>query len=210
MNQRTLAKAAVPTSSPLTAPDRVGALLAATMYRPWSVDPTGTNAEVMTNTSANGVSGVIVAITSSSITLRRRGFESTFAITPKTAFTDGPIAITLSDLTYGEHVGIQLSPSSASTAAHINIQLAVLVGRVIIVNDNKIIIDNQEGVSRTIVVNALTTFEKLDAATSLSELSVGSLVRARGTVDATLTHLDASSVEIEHLGAPALPNAGFG
>ncbi len=206
MNQRTLANAAVPISSPLTAPDRVGASLAAKMYRPWPIDRTGTKFRAATNS----VSGVIIAITSSSITVRCSGTASTFAISPVTTFTEGPKAITRSDLTFGEHVGIHLSPSSTPTAANINIQLAVLVGKVTAVNDNKITIDNREGVSRKIVVNALTTFAKSDVATSLSELSVGSAVSVQGWVDATLTHLDASSVMIDDPETLALLNAGFG
>ena len=205
MNQRTLAKAGVPTSSSPTAPDRVGALLAATLYRPWPIDRTASNVVA----AMSKVSGVIIAITSSSITVRRNDAASTYAISPVTTFTEGPNAITHSDLTFGEHVGIHLSPSRTPTAANINIQEAVLTGKVMTVDDNKITIDNRKGVSGMIVVNALTTFAKSGVATSFSELNIGSVIRARGWVDATLSHLDASRVTIERPETPALPGAGF-
>jgi len=50
--------------------------------------------------------------------------------------------------------------------------------------------------------------EESDQATSLSELSIGSFISARGWVDATLSHLDASSVTIHQPDGPALAN-GF-
>lgn len=193
MNQRTLEDVAIPTTSPLTTPDRIGTNLVATA-----------------NTPANYVSGVIIAITSSSVTVRRRGAASTYAITPETTFTEDRKAITVSDLTFGEHVGIQAAPSRTPTAANINIQPAVLAGKVTALSDNKITIENEERVSRRIVVNALTTFARSDVATSLSELSIGSLISARGWFDATLSHLDASSVTIDQPDRHALPNGGFG
>jgi hypothetical protein len=207
MNQRTLANAAVPTSSPSTAPDRVGALLAATMYRAWPRDRVVTNGGVTTNAPANSVSGVVIAITSSSITVRRRGVTSTYAITPGTTFSEGPKAMTVADLTFGEHVGIHLLPSSAPTAAKINIEQAELAGKVTAVNDHKITIDNPKGVSRTIVVNALTTYARSEVTASLSELSIGSWISARGWLGATLEYLDAESVMID---GPEIPNVGYG
>jgi hypothetical protein len=207
MNQRTLANAAVPTSSPSTAPDRVGALLAATMYRAWPSDRVVTNVGVTTNAPANSVSGVVIAITSSSITVRRRGATSTYAITPGTTFSEGPKAITVADLTFGEHVGIHLLPSRTPTVAKINIQPAELTGKVTAVSDHKITIDNQEGVGRTIVVNALTTYARSDVTVSLSELSIGSWISARGWFGASLEYLDAESVMIDQ---PGIPNVGYG
>ena len=162
------------------------------------------------NAMANDVSGVVIAITNSSITVRRRGAASTYAITPETTFTEDRKAITVSDLTFGEHVRIQVEPSCTPTAANINIQPAVLFGRVTALSGNKITIENEEPMSRRIVVNALTTFARSDVATSRSELSIGSLISARGWVDATLSHLDASSVTIDQPDGPALPNGGFG
>ena len=73
MNQRTPEDVAVPTPSPLATPDRVGAIPKAAMYRPKPTDRIGAKAVATADTPANGVSGVNIAITSSSITARRRG-----------------------------------------------------------------------------------------------------------------------------------------
>ncbi len=189
MNQRTQEDMAVPSPSSLSTPDRVGATPAAATDQPVPTDRVGTNVVATANVQANCVSGVIVAITSSSITVHRRGSLSTYAITPETTFTEGLEAITASDLTVGEHVGIQVAPSSPPSTTSINIQPAVPAGRVTAVYDNKITIHDEEGLSRTIVVNALTASAKSDVATSLSELSVGSSISARGWVDATPSHL---------------------
>ncbi len=183
----------MPTPSPLTTPGRVR-----------------TNAEATANTPANWVTGVIIAITDSSVTVRRRGGANTYAINLATTFTEGPKAVTVSDLTFGEHVGIYVSPSGTPTAANINIQPAVLAGKVTAVCDNKITIENEEGASQTIVVNELTTFASSEVATHPSALSVGSLISAQGWVDATLSHLDAFSVTINPPDGPAPPNGGFG
>ena len=188
MNQRTLKDAAVRT----TTADRIG-----------------TNLVAMANPSVQGVDGVVIAITNSSITVRRRGAASTYAITPETTFTEDCKVITVSDVTFGEHVSIQVSPSLEPTAANVNIQPAVLVGKVTALSDNMITIENEERVSRRVAVYAQTTFAKADGVTSLSELNIGSLISARGWADATLSHLDASRVTIHQPDKLALPHGGF-
>ena len=92
MNQRTIEDVAVPTSSPLTMPDRIG-----------------TNVVTTANAPANFVSGAIIATTSSSVTALRRGAASTYAITPETTFTEGPKPITVNAHPKQQHLRIQNS-----------------------------------------------------------------------------------------------------
>lgn len=64
------------------------------------------------------------------------------------------------------------------TATNINIQPAVLAGKAATVSGKKITIHDEDGLSRTILVNALTTIARSDVTTSLSELSVGCSISA--------------------------------
>jgi hypothetical protein len=64
------------------------------------------------------------------------------------------------------------------------------------------------------VVDSTTTYTKSSASATLSDVTVGSVISAQGTVDANLTSLDASSVEIGLTGGPGngpgLAGPGFG
>ncbi|HEY5121740.1 MAG TPA: hypothetical protein VII84_09220, partial [Acidimicrobiales bacterium] len=55
---------------------------------------------------------------------------------------------------------------------------------------------DRQGFSRIIVEGPSTTYTKSGAPSNASALSVGSLISARGQIDANLTSLDASSVAV--------------
>ncbi|MGC1419637.1 MAG: DUF5666 domain-containing protein [Acidimicrobiales bacterium] len=159
--------------------------------------------------------GVITAVSSTSITVKDLdGTSSTYAITTATTFSEGPTTIDASALAIGQHVGIQLSSASSTTAVNIDVQLPVLFGTVTAVNGDTITISDPEGFARTIVVDSTTTYTKSSASATLSDVTVGSVISAQGTVDANLTSLDASSVEIGLTGGPGngpgFAGAGFG
>jgi hypothetical protein len=110
-------------------------------------------------------------------------------------------------LAVGQHVGIQVSSTDATTAATIDVQLPVLVGTVTDVDGDTVTITDPEGFSRTIIVDSTTSYTKSSGTTSLSDVSVGSEISAEGTVDANGTSLDASSV---HIGVSTGPGGGPG
>jgi hypothetical protein len=146
---------------------------------------------------ADCAGGVITAVSATSITVQSlSGASTTYAINSATTFNEGSTTITTSDLAVGGHVMVQASASSATTAAAIDLQLAELSGRVTALSGNSVTITDPQGFSRTIVVESSTAYTKSGAASSLSALTVGSLISARGEVDANLTSLDASSVAI--------------
>jgi hypothetical protein len=133
------------------------------------------------------------------------GTSNTYAITSATTFSEGPTTITASALAVGQHVGIQVSSTDATTAANIDIQLPVLVGTVTHVDGDTVTITDPVGFNRTIVVDSTTSYTKSSGTASLSDVSVGSEISAEGTVDANGTSLDASSV---HIGVPTGPRGG--
>jgi hypothetical protein len=110
-------------------------------------------------------------------------------------------------LAVGQHVGIQLSSSDATTAVNIDIQLPVLVGTVTGVNGDTITITDPQGFTRTIVVDSSTSYSKSSGTASLSDVRVGSEISAEGAVDANGTSLAAASV---HVGLPTGSGGGPG
>ena len=155
---------------------------------------------------ANFAGGTVTAVSSTSITVDEwSGTSNTYAITSATTFSEGPTTITASALAVGQHVGIQVSSTDATTATIIDIQLPVLVGTVTDVNGDTVTITDPEGFSRTIIVDSTTSYTKSSGTASLSDVSMGSEISAEGTVDANGTSLDASSV---HIGVPTGPGGG--
>jgi hypothetical protein len=111
-------------------------------------------------------------------------------------------------VTVGEHVGIALSSSNATAAANVDVMPATLVGDVTSVNGDTVSITDPEGFTRTIVVGSSTTYTKSGEMAALSDVTVGTLISARGQVDSNHTSLDASSVTIGHGGLTGGPGPG--
>lgn len=145
--------------------------------------------------------GVVTAISDSSITVEDlSGTSTTYAITSSTTFSEGAATIELSQVTVGEHVSIQVSSSDATTATGVNVMPAMLVGQVTSVVGDTVAITDPEGFTRTIVVGSSTTYSESGATAALGDVTVGTLISARGQVDANHTALDASSVMIGLVG----------
>jgi hypothetical protein len=158
--------------------------------------------------AGNFAGGTVTAVSDTSITVKdMSGTSTSYAITSATTFSEGPTTITESQLAVGQHVGIQLSSSSSTTAANIDVQLPVLFGTVTAVSGDTITISDPEGFNRTILVDSSTTFTKSGDSSTLSDVTVGSVISAQGSVDTNLTSLDASSVVI---GAPGASGGGQG
>jgi hypothetical protein len=150
--------------------------------------------------------GTITAVSATSITVESLSDTSnTYAIDSATTFSEGPTTIPASDLAVGEHVMVQASATSATTAANINLLPAELVGRVTAVNGNSVTITDPQGFSRTIVVGTSTTYTKSGAESNFSAIAEGSLIIASGKVDSNQTSLDASSLAIGPFSGPSMP-----
>jgi hypothetical protein len=158
---------------------------------------------------------VVTTVSATSVTVKDlSGATSTYEITSTTTFSEGSTTISASQLAPGQHVWIQLSSSDATAATSVDVQLPVLFGTVTALSGDTITITDPEGFSRTIVVNSSTTYAKSNATATLSEVSVGSVISAQGSVDSNLTSLDATSVVIGALdgpgGGPGIGGTGFG
>lgn len=152
--------------------------------------------------------GVITAVSSDSITVKdMSGTSTTYTITSTTTFSEGRTTVSESALAVGQRVGIQLSSSDSTTATSIDVQLPMLVGTVSAVDGDTVTITDQQGFSRTIVVDSSTTYTKSGSSATLADVTVGEVIAAQGTVDTNLTSLDATSVSI---GLPTTPDGGAG
>lgn len=143
--------------------------------------------------------GYVLAVTASSVTVARwNGVTTTYTITPRTTFRQGGMAATIADLVVGDRVSVVVSSARKTTALKIKIEFAELAGKVTSVSGNLITITGGEGFSRTILVGPSTTYRESGVAVPLASVTVGAALRARGTVDANRTTLDALYVTIGH------------
>ena len=144
-----------------------------------------------------GEGGLVTAVTAATVTVDRwDGKTTTYTITPTTTFTEGYQATTEASLVVGDRINIRLARRALTTALKINIELAELSGRVTAVVGNLITITGPQGFARNILVSAATTFREHGAAATLADVTVGSEVFSRGTIDVDLTTLDALLVTI--------------
>jgi hypothetical protein len=144
-----------------------------------------------------GEGGLVTAVTATTVTVDRwDGKTTTYTITPTTTFTEGYQATTEASLVVGDRINIRLARSARTTALKINIELAELSGKVTAVVGNLITITGPQGFARNILVSAATTFREHGASATLADVTVGSEVFSRGTIDVNLTTLDALLVTI--------------
>jgi hypothetical protein len=141
--------------------------------------------------------GLVTAASLTSVTVTGwSGTSSTFTITGTTAFSEGGATVPATDLVVGDFADIEVSSSAMTTATSISIELARFGGVVTLVSGDTITITGHKGVTQTIVVGMSTTYSKDGAASALTDVMVGDLVSAQGTIGATTTTLDATSVTI--------------
>ncbi|HUV57994.1 MAG TPA: DUF5666 domain-containing protein [Acidimicrobiales bacterium] len=144
-----------------------------------------------------GLGGLVTAVTGTSITVKDpQGTSTTYTIDAATRVTKERQTATAADLVVGEHVRILASPSSATTAAGIDIELARIGGQVVSVSASTITVADRDGFYRTVSVNGTTTYSKGGTSANLSDVTTGTFILAEGTVDANHTTLDASAVGI--------------
>lgn len=146
--------------------------------------------------------GLVTAVTLTSGTVTSvtvtgwNGTSSTFTITGTTTFSEGGATVPPADLVVGDYADIEVSSSAMTTATGIKIELARFGGVVTATSSGTITITGHKGVTQTIVVGMSTTYSKDGATAALTDVMVGDLVSAQGTIGATTTTLDATSVTI--------------
>ena len=152
----------------------------------------------------NGLGGLVTTVTLTSGTLTsvtvtaHDGTPSTFSITGTTTFSEGGATVPATDLVAGDFADIEVLSSAMTTATSINIELARFGGVVTLVSGDTITITGHKGVTQTIVVGT-TTYTKDGAPAVSTDVMAGDLINAQGTIGATATTLNATSVMIETL-----------
>jgi hypothetical protein len=145
--------------------------------------------------------GVVSAVTTTSVTVNRNdGITTTFTFTPSTIITEGAASMTPTSLAVGDTVDVTVNSTAPTTALKINIVHASLAGPVLAISGNTITIMGGQGFSRTVQVSATTTYTEGGSPATLSDIVVGSVIVAVGTIDTNLTTLDATAVTIKNSG----------
>ncbi len=164
--------------------------------------------------------GTITALTASTLTVALPDNTSrTYTLSSATTVHQGPASAARSALAVGEHVRVRASDPAASTptALDVDIRAPHVNGRISAVGADTLTVVDPDGFTRTVHTTAATSYNRGGQATSRGALTVGTSIRATGTVDADHTDLDATRVDIPtpHSpatgpGAPAVPAAPNG
>jgi hypothetical protein len=158
-----------------------------------------------------GVGGDVTALTDASITVvTPDGTANTYTINSSTVITDRRQVATAASLALGENVLVTASTADASVAASIDIEPAVIAGRVSAVSGDTITVTGPNDATGSIDVSSTTTYSKSGASASLSDVSVGSFVFAQGTFGSSPTTIDAATVGIGSPGPGSGPGDGPG
>ena len=104
------------------------------------------------------------------------------------------------DIAVGDTVDVTVNSTAPLTALKINIVQATLAGPVTAINGDTITIMGGQGFSRTVQVSATTTYTEGGSPATLSDIVVGSVIAAVGTIGTNLTTLDATAVTIKNSG----------
>ncbi|MCU1592884.1 MAG: hypothetical protein JWO12_276 [Frankiales bacterium] len=146
-----------------------------------------------------GAAGLVTAIGAGSITVRTRDGETKkVALSGATTYYEGTKRANHAAISVGEIVMLRLADPQATSpvASTVTVLPAHLAGFVTKVDDTTITVTDESGFTRTIRTSRATTYKKDGAAGKRSDISVGALVRALGSVDADGTTLDATTVAV--------------
>ena len=162
-----------------------------------SADQSALDATSVAIGAPTSFTGIVTAASGASLTVQQSSTVSaTLAIIPTTKFYEGSKHVVAAALAVGESVNVKLSTGAPSTAARIDIVVVKLGGVVSAVNSYVITVTRAAGFTRTIDVSATTTYTESGKPATLNEVKVGFHVNATGTVNASQTALDATSVII--------------
>ena len=143
------------------------------------------------------VGGVISSLSSTSITVTgANSVPTVLALNSTTAILEGTTTVGASALAIGETVYVEVSPTTASTASKIVIELSRVEGKVTSVGANSMVISAHGGSSLTVDVNSTTAYSEAGSSSTFAAVFVGSSVSVSGIVLSGQTTMDALSVVI--------------
>jgi hypothetical protein len=148
-------------------------------------------------------SGVVTAVTSSSVTIQGKGSAlTTYTFTPTTTFSEGSVSLSASSLVVGDRVGVEVDSSAPTTALKVDVSPSFEAGVVTAVSGSTITIKDFQGTAESIVVSSTTTYDQGHAAGTLADVIVGAKIFASGNIAADGTTLDAQKVFIAPVNTP--------
>lgn len=126
---------------------------------------------------------VVVSVTSSTLEVATPRGTRTISLTDKTKYFQGPDSSNFATLGKNELVRVQLVDRSAAkpVAAEVHVLPAHLEGYVTAVTGGTLTVLDQGGFSRTVLTSLATKVQKDGASGKLTDIAVGSFVRASGT-----------------------------
>lgn len=140
------------------------------------------------------------------------GASVTIHTSASTVFQRAGATVKLSDLTSGTQIDVRGTRNSDGTitATEIDVVLPVYAGNVTKVSGNTITVQSpRDNTTQTIVVSSSTQYTRAGSSASLSDVQVGSMIAAEGTVSSDKS-LAAARVEIEvpHVGGQIISISG--
>jgi hypothetical protein len=147
---------------------------------------------------APNVEGTVTAVTDTSVTVQEAdGTSRTATLTDATTYSARRAAAAKADLTVGSVVRIEGTENAdgSFTATSVSIRPAGLGGTVTATTADSITVQDAAGNSATIHVTASTTYQTVNGAGTLADVTVGSVVRAEGVKNADGS-LNATAVRI--------------
>jgi hypothetical protein len=143
-----------------------------------------------------GGAGLVSAVSADRLTLRTPDGTRTIGLTGSTTYYTGQTKATKGAVKVGSVVHVRLVDPRAGTpvAAVVTVVPAHLDGWVTAVSGGTITLTDSSGFRRTVRTSSTTTYVKDGATATSSIVSVGTFVRAIGTVDGDGTTLDATRV----------------
>jgi hypothetical protein len=138
----------------------------------------------------------ITAISGSDLSLKTDdGWTRTIAVTATTTITKGGATIALGDLAVGDEIrfGQTKAADGTYTVTAIRVVLPSVAGVVKTIDGNTLTVTQKDGTTATIHVDGATTYRVNGAAGSLSDIKVGSVIGAQGSLR-TDGSLDATAV----------------
>ncbi len=146
---------------------------------------------------AGGPSGVVVSVSSTTLTVHTKSATSTIGLASTTKYREGGTSVTVSDLVAGDHVKIRLAKKSATpTAAVVVIVPPSVTGTVGALDASGFTLSTTSGKTDTVTTSSSTAYRSGKQPASASSLHDGDRVRVSGQLSATTGSISAASITI--------------
>ncbi len=144
------------------------------------------------------VEGGVTAVDASSITVKQAdGTSRTVTLTATTTYSNCRDGATVADVTVGSRVNVlgTANADGSFTATSVSTHAASLGGMVTATTATSITVKDASGATATITVSGTTTYRAASGTGTIADVTVGSVVRAEGALNADGS-LTATSVQI--------------